>query len=356
MNSLWPKGRGILVAALALTASTALAEHTRHWRQSTYEEFLKGTPKGIALRSDGRLALAPRFAPFADANASFLWALRFDAQGRLYAAGGSPAKVVRFDAEGKPSAVFESGELSAQALAFDARDNLYVATSPDGKVYRVTPQGEKSVFFDPGTKYIWDLAFAADGTLYVATGDKGQIFAVTPPGQGKIFYSTDERAVEGADRGGDQRLAGEVAGVGDQIAGGEIVGAVGDNVVARNQLERVRRREPRHMRFHRHMRIEPLNRGLRAVHLAHADVGRGVDHLPLQVRQRHRVVIDHAERADAGGGQIEQHRRAKAAGADHQHARGLELGLPRAADLAQNDVARVAFELFCIEHGFNPSA
>ncbi len=68
------------------------------------------------------------------------------------------------------------------------------------------------------------------------------------------------------------------------------------------------------------------------------------------------VVIDHAERADAGGGEIEQHRRAQAAGADHQHARGLELGLPRAADLAQHDVARIAFQFFCVEHRINPSA
>ena len=104
------------------------------------------------------------------------------------------------------------------------------------------------------------------------------------------------------------------------------------------------------------MRIEPRDRGARALDLAHADIGGRVDHLPLQVRQRHRVVVDHAERADAGGGEIEQHRRAQAAGADHQHARGLERGLAGAADLAQHDVARIAFEFFCVEHRINPSA
>ena len=104
------------------------------------------------------------------------------------------------------------------------------------------------------------------------------------------------------------------------------------------------------------MRIEPRDRRLRAVDLAHADVRRGVDHLPLQIRQRHAVVVDHAERADAGGGEIEQHRRAQAAGADHQHARGLELGLARPADFAQHDVAGIAFEFFGIEHRVNPMA
>jgi WD40 repeat protein len=173
-------------------AFVARAEHTRRWRISTYEEFLKGKANGVAVRSDGRLELAPKFALIADADASYLWSLRTDPKGVLYAAAGSPAKVFRFDTAGKPTTVFDSGDLSAQAIAFDPQGNLYVGTSPDGKVYRVSSSGEKSVFFDPKTKYIWDLAFSSDGTLYVATGDKGQIFAVNSSGNGELFYSSDE--------------------------------------------------------------------------------------------------------------------------------------------------------------------
>jgi sugar lactone lactonase YvrE len=171
----------------------AIAEHTRTWRQASYEDFLKGTPHGVAVRSDGRLELAPKFTLIADADASYLWSLRVDSKGTLYAAGGSPAKVFRFDGNGgKPSTIFESTDLVAQAIAFDAKGGLYVATSPDGKVYRVSASGEKTVFFDPKAKYIWDLAFAPDGTLFVATGDKGQIFAVSPDGKGELFYASDE--------------------------------------------------------------------------------------------------------------------------------------------------------------------
>jgi len=189
-----------LICSLALIASPLLAEHTRIWRQASYEDFLKGTAHGVAVRSDGRLELAPKFTLIADADASYLWSLRVDPKGVLYAAGGSPAKVFRLAANapensasaGKPSTVFESTDLVAQAIAFDAKGNLYVATSPDGKVYRVSASGEKSVFFDPKTKYIWDLAFAPDGTLFIATGDKGQIFAVSPDGKGEVFYASDE--------------------------------------------------------------------------------------------------------------------------------------------------------------------
>jgi hypothetical protein len=181
----------LLFCATLFTVNTR-AEHTRSWRQSTYEEFLKGTSNGVTVRSDGRLELSPKFTLLADADASFLWTLRTDPKGVLYAGGGSPAKVFRFDASGKPTTAFESTDLSVQAIAFDSKGALYVGTNPDGKVYRVSASGEKSVFFDPKTKYIWDLAFAPDGTLYVATGDKGQIFAVSPDGKSELFYASDE--------------------------------------------------------------------------------------------------------------------------------------------------------------------
>src|SRR5246500_4695963 len=184
----------LLLYVSALIASPLLAEHTRTWRQASYEDFLKGSPHGVAVRSDGRLELAPKFTPIADADASYLWSLRIDPKGALDAAGGSPAKVFRFDGSGagKPATVFESTDLVAQAIAFDSKGTLYVATSPDGKVYRVSASGEKSVFFDPKTKYIWDIAFGPDGTLYVATGDKGQIYAVAPDGKNGLFYASDE--------------------------------------------------------------------------------------------------------------------------------------------------------------------
>ena len=149
----------LLLCFVASSFSPLHAEHTRRWLQTTYEEFLKGTAHGVAVRSDGRLELAPKFTLLADADASYLWSLRLDPKGALYAAGGSPAKVFRFDAGGKPATVFDSTDLVAQAIAFDSKGVLYVGTSPDGKVYRVPSTGEKSVFFDPKTKYIWDICF-----------------------------------------------------------------------------------------------------------------------------------------------------------------------------------------------------
>src|SRR5260370_8853395 len=97
----------------------AAAEHTRRWRQSTYDEFLKGTTHGIAVRSDGRLELAPKFTQLADADASYLWAVRLDARGTAYASGGSPAKVFKLEASEKAVTMCESNELPAPPMPFD---------------------------------------------------------------------------------------------------------------------------------------------------------------------------------------------------------------------------------------------
>ena len=76
-----------------------------------------------------------------------------------------------------------------------------------------------------------------------------------------------------------------------------------------------------------------------------ADGRRGVDDLALQIGQVDLVIIDDAERADAGRGQVHQQGRAKPAGTNDQHARGEQLGLAFLADLVENQVPRITVEL-----------
>ena len=94
------KRQRIFVALLVVgcvAPAIVYAEHTRMWRESSYADFEKGTAKGVAIRSDGKLAPAPKFSPYSDPNLAYLWSLRLDSRGRVYGAGGSDAKVVRFD-------------------------------------------------------------------------------------------------------------------------------------------------------------------------------------------------------------------------------------------------------------------
>ena len=198
--------RKTLALLSLLTLSViALAEGTRSWEQSKFEELTKGTPKGIALRSEGGLELAPAFKSLATTPSTYIWSIASDSAGNVYAAAGSPARVYRITPDGQSTAIFEPQELQVQTLVVDksAKSGIvYAATAPDGKVYRLElSKGAKAdakaswsatPYFDPGSKYIWDLVLDNAGTLYVATGDHGEIYKVSPNGQHALFFKSDE--------------------------------------------------------------------------------------------------------------------------------------------------------------------
>jgi hypothetical protein len=197
-----------------LLLSFALAEGTRTWEQSKFEELIKGTAKGVAVRSTGGLELAPAFTALSTTPSTYIWSIAADREGNLYAASGSPARVYRITPDGKSTVIFEPQELQVQALVVDKSGVIFAATNPDGKVYKIEHRatsaekgsGDKksteksapdsgwssSVYFEPGTKYIWDLAVDDSGDLNVATGDHGEIFRVTPKGDHSVFFKSDE--------------------------------------------------------------------------------------------------------------------------------------------------------------------
>jgi sugar lactone lactonase YvrE len=200
----------LLLSAFAFSA-IALAEGTRTWEQSTFDELLKGTPKGVALRSEGGLELAPAFKAIATTPSTYIWSIASDSAGNVYAAAGSPARVYRITTDGEITTIFEPQELQVQTLVIDKKSSIiYAATAPDGKVYRLTPGRTAPVkgaaaaqsdaknswsatpYFDPGSKYIWDIVVDNAGALYVATGDHGEIYKVTANGQHSLFFKSDE--------------------------------------------------------------------------------------------------------------------------------------------------------------------
>jgi sugar lactone lactonase YvrE len=199
----------ILLVACSLP-SLAFAEGTRTWEQSSFDELLKGTTKGVALRSEGGLELAPAFKSIATTPSTYIWSIASDSAGNVYAAAGAPARVYRITPGGEITTIFEPQELQVQAIVVDRKSNiLYAATAPDGKVYRLAPGREvpgkaaavsadgknswsATPYFDPGTKYVWDIVLDSAGTLYVATGDHGEIYKVNANGQNSLFFKSDE--------------------------------------------------------------------------------------------------------------------------------------------------------------------
>jgi WD40 repeat protein len=186
----------------------AVAQGTRSWEQSSFEDLAKGTAQGVAILSRGGLELAPAFTPLVTTPSTYIWSIAAEPDGTLFAAAGSPARIYRIS-QGKSSVIFAPQELQVQALVVDPAGVIYAATNPDGKIYKLVRSGvatkkaegtagggdtewSSSVYFDPESKYIWDLAIDGAGNLYAATGDQGQIFRITPQGQHSVFFKSEE--------------------------------------------------------------------------------------------------------------------------------------------------------------------
>ena len=208
------------------TPPDAFAEGTRTWEQSKFDELIKGTATGVAIRNSGGLEFAPTFKSLYATPSTYIWAIAADDAGNVFVAAGAPARVYRITPDGKANIIFEPKELQVQALQIGPAGVIYAATAPDGKVYKiehkpgtkppaadssqaassdkdkekekdsakpaVDPSWTSSTYFEPATKYIWDLALDKAGNLYVATGDHGEIFRVTPKGEHSLFFKSDE--------------------------------------------------------------------------------------------------------------------------------------------------------------------
>jgi len=127
---------GFLLSIFAISgpAPSVLADGTRNWEQSKFEDLAKGSATGVAIRSSGGLELAPSFKLFYATPSTYIWAVTADESGNVYAATGSPARVYRITPDGTATIIFEPQELQVQTLEAGPHGVIYAATAPDGKV------------------------------------------------------------------------------------------------------------------------------------------------------------------------------------------------------------------------------
>ena len=144
------------------------------------------------------------------------------------------------------------------------------------------------------------------------------------------------------DRRRHQRQAENDAGVVDQVAGAEAIGAIEYQVVVPEQRAHVGGLQFQRMGPHPDLGIqarEPLAPGLG---LGARDAAAVEQHLALQVGELHAIAVQQSQRAATRGRQIQRGRRAEPADADHQHAGRLQFLLSGRADLGERQMALVA--------------
>jgi len=198
-----------VVGFVIASSSLAHAQGTRLWTQSKFEQLEKGTPNGVAIRSDGELVAGPSSTLVTRTPSTYVWSIAADKSGNSYVGTGSPATVLRIAPDGKTTKMFSSKDVSVQVVRVGPDGAIYAATLPSGKVYKLAPDAKDltdataKVVFDPAStkekpKYVWDLAFDKRGRMYIAAGGPAGIYRVdpqTPNAKPELFFKSDEQHI-----------------------------------------------------------------------------------------------------------------------------------------------------------------
>src|SRR6202453_4503231 len=164
--------------ALVVYPHLLLAQGTRLWVQTRYEEFEKGQPQSASIASPGYLEAGPTLRSVLLTPSTYIWDVASDKQGNAYVATGSPATVLKVSPEGASTKLFTTKDLTVQTVKVGPDGSVYAATLPGGKVYRIKPgqssldESTATVVFDAAAnpskavstkqdqaRYIQDLAF-----------------------------------------------------------------------------------------------------------------------------------------------------------------------------------------------------
>ena len=101
-----PRAVKASLLALLVYPHLLLAQGTKLWLQSRYEEFEKGQPESTAIASRGYLEAGPELRSVLLTPSTYIWAVASDSQGNAYVATGSPATVLKVTPAGASTKLF----------------------------------------------------------------------------------------------------------------------------------------------------------------------------------------------------------------------------------------------------------
>lgn len=192
-------------AVISVTTSHSLAQGTKLWSVTRYDEMERGSSNGVAIRSDGALEPGPAVKSMYQTGGNLVWSVAAGPGGSAYLGlGGTTAGsavVMRVASDGKATKVLEARELGVQALRAGTAGAIYAATSPDGKVYKLgATSTDATVVFDSTQtaekpKYIWDVVQSGND-LFIATGGPAIVYRVPlSGGQPQVAFRTADQHI-----------------------------------------------------------------------------------------------------------------------------------------------------------------
>ena len=160
-----------------------LGRPARSWIQGNAVDFARGDFRGAEVTSEGTLRAAALGKRIATTTEPFAWSVAADSRGNTFLGTGNNARILKVDARGTTTTLYNGREVAITALAVDSADNLYAGLSPGGRVLRFGAGISAPVTISQTLEtFIWALDFDADGNLIVATGSaRGALYRVANP-------------------------------------------------------------------------------------------------------------------------------------------------------------------------------
>jgi hypothetical protein len=136
--------------------------------------------------------------PVFDPPEPYIWALAFDASGRLVVAtGGEEGRVYRVDSDGASETLLSTSETHVLSLAVDGEGRIFAGSSPEGIVYRIDTSGKVFVLLDSAFREIKALAVDGSGAVYAAAVNGGAAGAPSTPATTPSPPTAPQTAAEG---------------------------------------------------------------------------------------------------------------------------------------------------------------
>ncbi len=179
----------LIVILFFLLAGVAAATGSKIKTYSSFRDFQKGESRGVSLRYDGVLQLAPAVQTIARTELQQVWRV-LRAGGSLWLAGGSPATLLRVDDDGEAHVAYTDESAQIFALCAGSGGDLYFAPSPGGVIYQYR-NGRAEPFAELEADYVWDLYWQG-GSLFAATGNPGGIRRISAQGVAQAWFESDE--------------------------------------------------------------------------------------------------------------------------------------------------------------------
>lgn len=103
-----------------------------------------------------------------DPEATYIWDMARDREGRLLVATGSPGQLLRIDAKGRSEVLYRSRDGHVRALEPLDDGGVLIGTAGQGLIVRIDADGSATTIHDAIHPEVLDFARAADGTIYAA--------------------------------------------------------------------------------------------------------------------------------------------------------------------------------------------